>query len=75
MQLQSVSFIAAYGDYGRKVDINYMKGNYFHIFIDRRYYGQIIMMYGRWAVAPQHEEYFDTADRMELLDRVGLLAI
>jgi hypothetical protein len=89
MELQTVKFLAAYGDRNREVELAYMKGGYFHVMIDKYFYGQIVKYNTGWAVAlhstkpkrdhdgkylPYEEDkFFTTADLDAILERAGVL--
>jgi len=64
-------FIAAFGDTDKKVELTYLKGDYFQIYIDRFYYGRIFQRGYKWEVSDQND-YFTTDDMDALIERVDL---
>ena len=58
--------MASYGDEVKNVELSFLMGGYYHIYIDRYYYGQIVKRNGQWVVLLQHPEEM-TIDDMEIL--------
>ncbi len=69
--MESIRFKASFGDYDSNVELAYLIGNYYHIFIDRFYYGQIINRDGTWYVLPQNPDEFSMDDMDAISDRIN----
>jgi len=69
--MDSLKFIAAYGDTDKTVELTYLKGGYFQIYIDRFYHGRISQRGFKWEVLDQND-YFTTDDMDALLERAGV---
>jgi len=74
MKLKSVAFIAAFEE-EKFVELTLQLGGYFHIYIDKYYYGKIICIKNHWTVSPQHDHYFSQDDKDAMLERAGLFDI
>jgi hypothetical protein len=71
MQTADINFLACFGDIDKEVDLKYLKGGYYHIYIDRFYYGQIIKINDIWTFAPQNEGSLSSDDKDAILDRIN----
>ena len=88
MKLETIKFLASFGDVNKEVELVYMKVGDFQIIIDRRFYGHIVNYTTGWAVAlhderPPKDEYgralpytedkfFTTDDKDAILQRAGV---
>jgi len=67
----SIQFTAAFGDETKQVELAYITGGYYHIFIDRYYQGQIVKRQGKWTVLLQDPESMTIDDMQILSDMVA----
>ena len=70
-QMKAITFQASYGDETKVVELLLLQGGYYHLYIDRYYYAQIIFVHDRWTVLPQDPADFETADMMILSDIIA----
>jgi hypothetical protein len=70
--MNDVTFIAAFDD-DKTVELKFIKGGYFHIFVNRFYWGMILNRSTGWAVVSNDNALFTSDDMDALLERVGLL--
>jgi len=67
--LSTIKFTAAYGDESKPVELAYLIGGYYHIYIDRFYYGQIHKRNGKWTVLLQDPASM-TIDDIQILQDI-----
>ena len=70
MMTEGIKFLAAYGDENKEVELSPVTGGYWHIYIDRYYYGQVIFTQDKWTAMPQNEGTLEREDLQEIEDRI-----
>lgn len=68
--MDAIEFTAHYGDETKQVELSYLTGGYYHIYIDRYYLGQIHKVQGKWTVLLQNPEEMTMDDRDVLIEMI-----
>jgi len=68
--MPSIQFTAYYGDETKLVELPYLHGGYYHIYIDKFYQGQIHKRNGKWTVLLQDPTSMTIDDIQILQDMV-----
>lgn len=58
----TITIKAAFGDFNKTVELSRLPGPYWHIYIDRFFYGQVVLRDGKWEVALHNEDSLEPYD-------------